>query len=167
MDETILIIITLALMALSLFLSAIPLVPGPVLVWSVAVAFAFLNDFERTPYLAVTVMTLIMLSGSTTRFWLPVIGFQSAEGGGSCLGTIGSILGAMIGSFVIPIPILGAIIGAIVASIGIALLQAKERQNLFKIGRDTLKTYIAGLVLEFCASILIILVFITSVVMTG
>jgi uncharacterized protein YqgC (DUF456 family) len=158
-------VVALVLMVISLFLSLIPLIPGPLLVWGIGTLFAFLNEFERVTYLAVGLMTLLMVLGSTAEFWLPVFGLKTQ--GGSCLTSLGSLGGGIIGTFLIPIPILGTAIGAVVGALLVEMLRVGELRGALSAGKRAFELYLLSMVVEFAASGAILVVFIVSLWVTG
>ncbi len=101
--ETLLVALTLVVMAGVLVLSLIPCIPGPVLMWLVALGFGVLDDFDRLPLFVLAGMTGVMLLGSTTDLWTPRLGIRSD--GVLCLG--------IVGTFMIPVPICSTVLGAV------------------------------------------------------
>ncbi len=163
--ESLLLIISLIAMVVVMFASIIPFLPGPVFVWGIGLAAAFLTHFERITPLSALLMTLIMISGSTTPYWLPLFGMRGE--GISCLTSIGSIVGGLVGTFVIPIPILGTILGIVGGALLVEFIHIGETQRAIHAGRIAFKMYLIGLLVDFAFSFGIILVFIFSVWSTG
>ncbi|NLX11709.1 MAG: DUF456 domain-containing protein [Chloroflexi bacterium] len=158
--ESALIVIALVLMGLSLLLSVIPLLPGPVLMWAIALGFAFLTDFERTPLLVIALMTLLMVAGATSDIWMQAMGVKTQ--GGSCLTTLGSLAGAVVGSFVIPIPLLGTVIGLVVGALLVEFMRLGQIREAMTAGRVALKLYLLSTVVEFATSAAIMVLFVIS-----
>ncbi|MBN1202596.1 MAG: DUF456 domain-containing protein [Anaerolineae bacterium] len=164
MAESVLIVIAFALMIVGLGLTVIPFVPGPLLVWAVGLVFAILNGFERVPYISLAVMTLIMLAGSTTEFWTPLLGLRTE--GSSCMATLGSLIGGLAGTFMIPIPIIGTVAGMVIGALLFEFLRQGELQGAARAGGTALKLYLLGVVFEFASSVAILLVFAVSIYLT-
>ena len=164
MIETTSIAIALTLMIVSLVVSLIPFIPGPALLWGIGLVFAILNDFERVTIPAVVIMTILMVIGSTNEIWLRYLGMRSR--GGSCWGTIGSIIGGILGTGLIPIPILGTLIGAIVGALLVEFMRIGEIQQAVDAGRSVLEMYVVGIVVEFGISLGIFAVFAASLYLT-
>lgn len=164
-SDTVLMIIALVLMVIGVFLSLIPLIPGPLIVWGIGTLFAFLNDFERVTYLSVGLMTLLMVIGSTAEFWMPAFGLKAQ--GGSCLTSLGSLGGGIIGTFVIPIPILGSVIGAVVGALLVEMMRVGELKGALTAGRRAFELYLLSMVVEVTASGAILVVFVVSLRITG
>lgn len=163
--ESLLLIVSLIAMVVAMFASIIPFMPGPILVWGIGLAAAFLTNFARITPLAAVLMTLPMLAGSTTPYWLPFFGLKGD--GLSCLGAIGSIVGGLIGTFAIPIPILGTIIGTVGGALLVEFIHIGETQRAIRAGRVVFKMYLMGMVIDFGFSLTIIVMFVVSAWSTG
>lgn len=160
--------IALALMLMigAALVSAIPFLPGPVLVWGIGLVYAALTNFERATPAAALVMTLLMLAGATSEFWLPLFGVRG-QSGMSCLSAIGSLIGGVIGTFAIPIPIIGTLVGSVIGALLVELIHRGQLRQALNAGRIALKLYLTSMILEFAISFGIIIVFIIGVWSTG
>ena len=165
MIETTSIVIVIILMLLSLCVSIIPFIPGPALLWGIAMVFAFLNDFDRVTVPAIVIMTILMLIGSTNEIWLRYLGMRSR--GGSCWGTVGSIIGGILGTGLIPIPILGTLIGAIFGALLVEFMRIGEIHHAMQAGRSVLEMYLVSMVVEFSIGLGIFAVFAISLYLTA
>lgn len=165
MSESVMIAVALVLMGISVFVSIIPFVPGPLLVWAIGLVFAILNDFERVTYLAFGVMTVIMIAGATSDYWMQALGFKMK--GGSCLTTLGSIGGGIVGTFVIPVPLFGTVIGMVLGALGVELMRAGDWRRAVAAGRTSFELYLIGVAFEITASLAIAAVFVISIWLTG
>lgn len=161
--ETIL-LIAVAVMIIVAFVSVIPFVPGPMLVWGIGLVAAFLTGFEHVTIAANVMMFVLMLVGTFQEYWLPLFGIRAE--GLSCLGAIGSVIGGIAGTFLIPIPILGTIIGSVLGTLVVEYTRIREMQHALRAGKTAFKLYLWGVVVEFCFSVLIIVVFILSILST-
>lgn len=164
MSDSFWIILTLVLMLVGLALSIVPLLPGSLLIWGIGVTFAYLNDFERVPLLAAGLIILLMIAGSTSGYWMQGVGARSE--GGSCLTTTGGIIGALVGTFAIPIPILGTILGLVGGTLLVEFIRLGELEQAMAAGRRALKMHLYSMGIELACSAAIILVFIASVLLT-
>jgi uncharacterized protein len=161
LTETTLVASATILMVLALVLSFLPIMPGPVLVWAVAVIFAALEGFERMTPLAVLVVTLIMIVGSVSDFWLPFFGVRTS--GVSCQSTIGAFVGGLIGTFFIPIPVVGTLIGSVGGALLVELLRLRELRQAMRAGKHAFKMYVLSYVIQLVTSIAIFVVYFISV----
>ena len=163
--ETILVGLTLVVMVGVLVLSIIPFIPGPILLWLVALGFGVLDDFNRLPLIVFGVMTVVMLLGSTTDLWTPLLGIRSD--GVSCMGIVGTLIGGLVGTFTIPIPICSTVIGAVAGALLFEFLYRGDVQRALNAGRMAARSIVVGMILEFSASLLIFLLFLGSLYFTG
>jgi uncharacterized protein YqgC (DUF456 family) len=162
--ESTLIIFTCALMGIILLISLIPFIPGPALLWGVSLAFGILDNFNRLPVLAFLIMTFLMVAGSTTDFWMPLLGMK---GRGATLGsTLASIVGALAGTFFIPIPVLGTLAGAMTGALAAEFLYAADTRRSMRVAGMALESYILSIFVEFMISMSIIGVFLFSLFLT-
>ena len=161
MVETLLIILALIAMCVVLVISIVPFVPGPILMWLVMLAFGFANEFERLHLIAFALATILMLIGSTSDLWMPILGIRTH--GASCWGTIGTLIGGLIGTFIIPIPILGTIIGSVIGALLFEFIRVGEVRIAVKSGALALKLFIYGLIAEYTISVMMLIVFLLSV----
>lgn len=160
MLESLLILVTVILLLIALFISVVPFIPGPMLVWIILVVFGYATDFTRFPLVSVGIVSVLMIFGSTSDMWLRMFGMQSR--GGSCWGVLGSFFGGTIGSFLIPIPILGTLTGAILGALLVELMRAREMQMAFQAGRSVLEMYLVNVVVEMGISLAMFAVFLIS-----
>jgi uncharacterized protein len=175
MGEAILIGLALILMVGVMLVSLLPFVPGPALMWVVAAAFGvgeglidggtITDGFQRLHLAIFAIMTVIMVVGSTTDFWMPVVGMRVQ--GGSCWGSLGSLIGGLVGTFAIPIPIIGTLIGAILGALLFEFIYIGDARKAFSAGGLAMKAFFLGLLFEITASGLILALFILSLLLTG
>lgn len=152
-------------MVAALILSFIPVLPGPVLVWAVAIIFGVSEGFHRITPLAGISMTFLMIAGVGSDLWLPLLGIKT--GGVTCLGAVGSFIGGLIGTFLIPIPLLGTLIGCVIGALALEMLRYRELRKALQAGQSAAKMFILGYVLEIIASIGIFVIYLISVASTG
>ncbi|GAB4527431.1 MAG: DUF456 domain-containing protein [Anaerolineae bacterium] len=165
MNEGLLIALTLVVMVGVMVISLVPFVPGPLLMWLVGMAFGVVESFERLTVPFAVLMSVLMLIGMTTDFWMPVLGMRAQ--GASCWGALGTLLGGLVGTFLIPLPICGTLVGAIIGALLFEFIHAGDARLAFTAGKSALKLFIASLVVEVIATFLIFLVFILSLYLTG
>lgn len=157
-------IATAILMVVAAVVSFLPLVPGPLLVWGIALVYAFANGFTQVGGVTVFWMTALMLVGSTADYWTPFFGLQAEQS--LSFGTfVVSTIGAIVGTFVIPIPVVGTFLGAALAVIGLVRYQKGDWQRAVRAGRGILKALIASFLVEFATAIGITMVFVYSLLL--
>ncbi|MBN1287420.1 MAG: DUF456 domain-containing protein [Anaerolineae bacterium] len=165
MAESVLIVVAIVLMLVVIFLSILPVIPGPALVWAIGVVFAALTGFERVTWLSVLLMTLFMALGSTADWWLPALGMKTQ--GGSCLAIVGSLIGGLIGTFAIPVPIIGTLVGAVLGAFVFELARLREFRAALDAGGAALVAYVVSMAAEIVFSALIFFVFVGSLALSG
>ena len=163
-DPNILLVLTTILMVVTLALSFLPILPGPLLPWAIGMVFGVLNGWERLTPAAALVMTALMLIGGTADWWRPLLGAKTT--GMGCRTSLGSFAGGLIGTFIIPIPLIGTIIGLIVGALIVELAQFGDLRKAMTAGQAALKLFIVGYVLNIIISIAIFGVYLFSILST-
>jgi uncharacterized protein len=153
------------LMVVALVVSFIPVLPGTVIVWAVAIIIGVLDQFQRFTPAAGIVATVIMVVSVSSDFWLPAMGIKT--GGLTCLGAIGSLIGGLIGTFLIPVPICGTFIGAIIGALAIELIHFRNIGKALQAGQSAAKMFVLGYLVESACSIAVFVVYIASLASTG
>ncbi len=165
MVTTVLIALTLVIQVVVVTISILPFIPGPLLLWLVNIAFAFLNDFERLPPIFLIILTVLMLMGMTTGLWMPLLGMKAQ--GVSCWGTLGMLIGGLIGTFVVPIPVCGTLVGAILGALAFELVNAGSMEHAVSTGKAAFKTFILEMFADFTITLVMFGVFLVSLWVTG
>ncbi|MBN1967436.1 MAG: DUF456 domain-containing protein [Anaerolineae bacterium] len=165
MGETLLAIVAIVLMVIAIVASALPVLPGPLIVWLIGVVFAALTGFARVTWLAVGVMTVLMALGSTTGWWMQALGMKAQ--GGSCMSILGALFGGLIGTFVIPIPILGTLVGLGLGALLFEFARVGDVRRAAQSGSAALSGYVLSVIVEMGIGGLILVVFVISVMSTG
>jgi uncharacterized protein YqgC (DUF456 family) len=160
--QSVLLAVTIVMMIGTLLVSIIPFIAGPLIMWVLVLIYAVLsNAYPLTIFIA---QTGLMIAGTTTEYWLPLVGVRIE--GMSCLGAIGSLVGGIVGTLIIPIPILGTIIGIIIGAMLIEHARIRQWQRTFQAGRAAFKLYLWGVAIEFGFSLVILLVFVGTMIAT-
>jgi uncharacterized protein YqgC (DUF456 family) len=152
---------TILAMMITVVVSFIPFVPGPFLLWAIALTFGFLTSFTPLTPFAFIIITLLMIVGSTTDIWMPFVGMRAR--GTSFGGILAGIVGALLGTVIIPLPILGTLAGAALGAITVEYLNA-GRTRALRAGASAAESYVLSIAVEFIINSAIVLTFIISVV---
>jgi len=152
---------TIILMSLTVVVSVIPFIPGPFLLWAIALIYGFLTSFSQLTPFAFIIITLLMIIGSTTDLWTPLLGMRAR--GTSLGGILAGIVGAFLGTVIIPLPIVGTLVGAALGAITVEYLNA-GRSRALRAGASAAESYVLSIVIEFVVNIGIVLTFIISIV---
>lgn len=159
--ESTLTIIAGVAMVGGLFLSVLPFLPGPLMLWGISLVYAILTNFQNVTVLSMVVITILMIVATSKDIWMPIIGMKTY--GVSCSSALGMSVGGLVGTFVIPIPILGTLLGAIAGAVLMELLNAGEMSRALRVGGVAFKAFILGMITEFGFNLLIVAVFFASV----
>ena len=160
MAESVLGIIAVVLMIAAVVASLLPVVPGPALVWAIGLVYAVLTGFAHVTWLSISLMTILMILGSTTGWWTQILGMRAD--GGSCLSILGALVGGLIGTFAIPIPLLGTVIGLVLGALLFEFARVGEFRQAMQSGGVALRGYLLSVLVEGGISILILAVFVIS-----
>ncbi len=152
------------LMIIVLFASLLPFLPGPLLLWGISLVYGILTNFQHLTPLSVIVITLLMLIGTTKDIWMPILGMKTY--GVGCATALGMMIGGLIGTFAVPVPILGTLIGAIIGAVLMELLNAGEMRRALQAGGVALKSFIWGMITEIGFNLLIVAVFFASLLLS-
>lgn len=164
MAEAILISLTLAMMVLILLISLIPVMPGPAMIWAVAMIFGAVEGFERLTVLAAILITVFMIVGSTTNIWMSYLGMRTQ--GASCWSVVGALVGGVVGTVLVPVPVCGTLIGAVVGALGFEMLKVGDIRLALTAGRSAAETFFWALVVEAIMAVFIFATFIGSLMLT-
>lgn len=157
MAESLLLTLIIIVMILVVIASLLPVVPGPALIWAIGTLYAVLTGFERVTVLPVIVMTLLMILGSTSGWWMQALGMKAQ--GGSWTGVLGGLLGGLAGTALIPIPVVGTLVGVVAGTLIFELLRVGRADEAARSSALALRTYFLTLLTETGISALIVLVF--------
>jgi uncharacterized protein len=155
-------LVVLIVMGIGLIGTVVPIMPGALLIW-LAVLFyaAIVVGFSIFSPWVFILITLIALVSGTSEIWLPMLGAKTTGASGKTI--LVGLLGAILGTFLIPLPVFGTIIGY---AAGLLLAGYLRVRNW----RLAIKGVFGGVVgwgissaVELGGGILIILLFITQV----
>jgi len=143
----------------------VPILPGPLMPWAVAIVYGVFTGWTRITPLAAIVMTLLMVVGVTADWWRPLLGAKTT--GMGCRTSLGSFAGGFLGTFLIPIPLLGTVIGLVAGALLMELAQFGNLQKAMSAGKAALRMFVVGYALNIAISVAIFVVYVISVLTTG
>jgi uncharacterized protein YqgC (DUF456 family) len=132
--------------------------PGPALVWAIALVYAATTQFADVSGVAIAWMTLLMVIGSTADWWTKLLGLNSG-GSLSCGSFAVSTIGAIAGTFLIPIPVIGTLLGAAAGVAALVFYQEENWQKALIAARGIMVAWIATFFVEFAISLGIVAIF--------
>jgi len=159
-----LLFIATVMMVITLVLAFVPILPGPLMPWMVAIVYGVLSGWERVTPLAAVIMTVLMLVGVTADYWRPLLGAKTT--GMGCRTSLGSFAGGFLGTFLIPIPLLGTVIGLVAGALLMELVLFGNLRKAMGAGRAALKQFVVGYALTIAISVAIFVVYLISVLST-
>ncbi len=163
--QSALITVSFIAMVIGVLLAFVPILPGTLIVWAIAIVTAFANQFDRVTLAAAIIMTALMILSVSSDLWLPLLGVKTS--GLSCLAAVGSLVGGLVGTFVIPFPIVGTLIGTVLGALAIEYVALRQKARALRAGQAALKLFIVGYILELVTSLAIFGVYIVSLATTG
>jgi uncharacterized protein len=102
----------------------LPLLPGLVIIWAAALGYGLAAGFGTLGWIMFALLTVLMIFGSVID---NILMSKSAHKEGAPWWVIlVALLAAIVGSFVIPIPIIGGILAALVTLFGIEWIRRKD-----------------------------------------
>ena len=101
--------ITMTIMLAGLLV--LPLLPGLVIIWVAALGYGLAAGFGTLGWIMFAILTVLMIAGSVVDNIL--MGRSAHKEGAPWWVTLVALVAAILGSFVIPIPILGGILAAL------------------------------------------------------
>jgi uncharacterized protein len=144
-------------MVITFFLAFLPILPGPILLWAIALVYGLLTSWAQLTIPGMVAISVLMIAGMTSDYWLPLLGVKSQ--GASCNAIVGTILGGLIGTFAIPIPILGTLLGSMAGALVLELLRVGELKKAMFAANFAMKTFLIGMAMEIVVNALILLIF--------
>ena len=93
-------------------LLVLPLLPGLVIIWVAALGYGLAAGFGTLGWIMFAILTVLMMAGSVIDNVL--MGRSAHKEGAPWWVILLALVAAIVGSFVIPIPIIGGILAALV-----------------------------------------------------
>lgn len=135
--------------------SVLPVIPGPPIVWLMALIYAFFTDFKDIGAGYLITFGVINAAVFFMDYLASIYGARKL--GASRWGIIGAIVGTVLGLlFGGPI---GLIVGPLIGAVTFELLMGMEWRLALRAGFGTFVGYMAGTVMKVVLSIVMILIF--------
>ena len=157
MEMTLLWVLCVALIAVGLAGTVLPLLPGTVLVWGGIVLGAWIDDFTRVSVTTVVVISVLAVLAWVLDYVAGLLGAQKA--GASRLALLGAAIGTVVGLFmglvgVLFMPLVGAAVGEYLAQ--------KDRARAAKVGLATWVGIMVGLLAKVVLAFIMVGVFVAA-----
>jgi hypothetical protein len=151
------------LLFLGLVGSAVPVVPGPLLIWLGALLWAWQDGFQAIgwPTLFVLAILTVLAWGSDLLLTMVI----SRKTGASWKAILGAIGGGLVGGFLFGgfIPVVGTVVAALTGGvIGILVVEYFDKRNwslAFQASRNYILAFLLSSVVEISLAIVMILIF--------
>ncbi len=161
LGESLVLLIVLIAFGIGLLGSFLPIVPGTLLVWGGVVFYAWPYDrFQSFSPWVFALITLIGIVAGTADIWLPLLGAKSTGASWRTLAV--GLIGGVLGTFLLPLPIFGTVVGY-----GAGVLLAEYLR--WRAWRPALRATLGGVVgwgvsaaVEFIGALIMILLFFTQ-----
>ena len=105
-------------------LISLPILPGLVIIWAAALIYGIFAGFGTLGWIMFALITVLMIAGTVIDNIL--IGTQTHKEGAPWWVILLALVAAIIGNFVIPIPIIGGILAALLTLFVIEWLRRKD-----------------------------------------
>ena len=139
--------------------AVLPVIPGPPIVWLGAFLYARQTGYQDVGVFTLVVLGALAVVGGTSDWWLAYLGAR--KGGASIWATLASIVGGIIGFFVIPFA--GIIIGSLAGVVLVEYLRHRDWQRVMRAGRGYLAGWLLAAVVEVAICVLMIGLFFLAV----
>lgn len=163
MSNTILTIITSILMLPGIAMAFLPSIPNIVYMFAIALAYGLIDRFVNLSHLGLGILAAIAL---LTLVLENISGLLGAKfGGAHWTSIITGLLGFIVGSAFIPIPIMGGIIGLTVAVLASEYYRTRNVRQAQRAAAASAVGSIVGSVIKVGGSVIFMTVFILLVVL--
>lgn len=141
----------------------IPILPGPVLIWGGALAWAIGDGFQRVGWPTLIVMALLMIAAWGSDLLLTT--YFTRRSSSSWLTVLGAIIGGIAGGALLTfgVPVIGSIIGAVLGGLlgvlVVELLRKRQLRPALQSSGNYLVGCIFGQMVELLIALLMVLLF--------
>jgi uncharacterized protein len=137
----------------------VPMLPGIFLVWLGVAVYVWRDNFENLSMATFIVISLIVVFAGLSDLWLPIFGARKS--GAAKRTILTGLLGAIIGSFIIPL--IGTIIGY---AVGVLLGEYHKRRDwdaAWQASKGGLAGWGVATLIQLVAAVMVIIIFIWAV----
>jgi uncharacterized protein YqgC (DUF456 family) len=135
----------------------IPILPGVFMIWLGVAVYAWRDNFETLSVATFIFISLLVIFVGLADIWLPIFGAR--KGGAAKRTILTGLLGAILGSFLIPIPIFGTIIGY---ALGVLLGEYHKRRDwdaAWRASKGGLAGWGIATIIQLAGGVLVIIIF--------
>ena len=143
--------------------TVVPILPGMLLVWFTVIVYAWRTGFEAVGWLSIIFITIIALVTGLSNIWLPLLGAQKT--GAAKRALFLGIVGAIVGTFVIPIPILGTVIGYAIGVFLGEFMKVRDWRLALKSSLGGVAGWGVSTIVEIIGALVILVIFVVQVLL--
>ena len=156
-DITILISSALLLLP-GIILSVIPNIPGLFYMLLIAICFGFYDHFVHLTSMDIVVLASLVIVAMAADM---ISGIAGAKwGGATWQSLIWGLVGLVLGSFLIPVPIVGSLIGMFLGILGSEWYRTKDLKKAHKAAVGSFAGTVAGTIIKGIAAVVFLILFI-------
>jgi len=144
--------ITLTVMLAGLLV--LPLLPGLVIIWLAALGFGLVAGFGTLGWIVFAILSVLMIAGSVVDN--VVMGRSAHKEGAPWWAVLLALVAAIVGTFVIPIPVIGGILAALGTLFVIEWIRRKDGRKALASLKGMLIGWGWAFVIRFIIGILMI-----------
>ncbi len=141
--------------------TVVPILPGMLLVWFTVLVYAWQTGFEAVGWPSLVIITIIALVAGLSNIWLPLLGAQKT--GAAKRALFLGVIGAIAGTFIIPIPILGTVIGYAIGVFLGEFMKVRDWRLALKASLGGVAGWGVSTIVEIVGSLLILAIFVVQV----
>ena len=150
---------TVIFMIVGLAGTIIPMVPGCLLIFGLALLYGLLTGFERIGAGPLVALGVIAAAVQVTDYIAVAMGVKKFGGGRQAI--VCAMLGGIVGAIVFNIP--GLIIGALIGATAGELATGRKLEESARTGVGTLVGFLAGTLVRLTAAVVMIGIFMITV----
>ena len=148
--------LALVVMFLGLIGIALPMLPGTILIFGAALAYAVLDKFQAVGWPTVIVLGVLTAVATTAEVWATSVGAKA--GGASAWSVLAGLFGGLVGLVFFSLP--GSIIGALLGVVVVEVLRVRDWEKVFKAGGGWILGWLLSVVLQLGIGLVMIVIFI-------
>lgn len=142
----------------------LPILPGTLLIWLTVFFFYVVEralGFAAIDPITFAALTVIALVTGTSEFWMPLLGARRT--GSSRRSMLTGMIGGVLGTFVLPIPLVGTIVGYALGVLLGEYHKHRDWERALRVGAGGLAGWGVATVLQVGGGLLILILFVWQV----
>jgi uncharacterized protein len=149
-------ILTVLLMAVGLIGTVVPILPGSILIFGGALLYAWAEGFGAVGWPTLLVLGMLAAVGTTADIWASSLGARAA--GASVWSMLVGLAGGLVGMALFSLP--GAILGAILAVLLAETVRLRDVKGAAKAGGGWMLGWLLSTVVHLAAGLIMVALFV-------